>query len=192
MSMCYWCVHLSYCQDSQKERYKAVDDGVMYCVAFRGRGLPALSMAWTTPAWVNKAKIVTRRNWSVITKRKYRNQSYYMAWSRQARYGGEPIGIGRLTADPFKESTIVNSKAEDVKALHKAEGFDYLDSRYMNITDYHEPCPLMLATGRWILSDLLYTVVPFEVLEVFPGMQEKYSTDEMIKKAVKALLKELP
>jgi len=176
----------------EKARYKAVNDGVMYCVVFNPVSLPQLSMAYTTPAWVNEAKSVTRRNWSPVTMRKYRNETYYLAMSKQKLYGGEPIGIGKLTADPFIERTGVHSKAKDVKAFYKAEGFEYLDDRYMEITDYHEPCPLMNATGVWILNNTTHTVVPFDILEVFSTMKDKYSTDEIIVKCVKALLRELP
>jgi len=70
--------------------------------------------------------------------------------------------------------------------------FEYLDDRYMEITDYHEPCPLMNATGVWILNNTTHTVVPFDILEVFSTMKDKYSTDEIIVKCVKALLRELP
>lgn len=171
----------------EKELYKSVNDGVMYCTIFNPVALPSLSMAYTTPAWVNEAKTVTRRDWSSITLRKYRNETYYLAVSRQKRFGGEALGIGRLTADPFKQSTGEIRGDGD----YIAEGFEYLDERYVEILP-EEGMPLVRAMIRWIDADIPKTVVQFKPLEVFPGMKEKYSTDEEIIRCVKALLKELP
>lgn len=184
MSMCYWCRNNTYCQAMEKAKYKAVNDSEMYCVSFNPVALPALSMAYTTPAWVNEKKGVTRRYWSGSTVRKFRNDTYYLAWSKQKMFGGEALGIGKLNADPFREST---SKMRD--GDYTGEGFHYLDGQY---SELRNEFPLIPAFERWRQADLLLTVVPFDVIEVFPEMKDKYSTDEEIIRCVKALVRELP
>ena len=67
------------------------------------------------------------------------------------------------------------------------EGFKYLDERYDSITD--EENTLLYALRRWVDADQIMTVIPFENVEVFPGMVDKYSTDEEIIRCVKALVK---
>lgn len=180
----------------EKARYKAVNDGVMYCEVFNPVALPVISMGRTSPPWVNEEKSVTRRNWTKSTSRLFRKDAYYLALSKQRQFGGQAIGIGRMTADPFKENTGVHFKnAETLERFYKAEGFEYLDSNYNRITNalyYKDSSPLFEATKRWTKADIPMTVVPFEIKEVFPGMEEKYSTDEEIIRCVKALVKVLP
>lgn len=180
MSMCYWCRRNTYCQAVEKALYKAVNDNVMYCDIFNPVALPPISMGRTSPPWVNKEKAVTRRNWMTSTARKFQNDTYYMAWSRQRQFGGEPIGIGKITGDPFRQHTSMMVDDDYVR-----EGFEFLDRKYGKKV-------LWDAFIRWEQSRQILTVVPFEVLEVFPGMQKKYSTDDEIVKVVNALLRELP
>ena len=187
MSMCYWCRRNSYCQAMEKAKYKAVNDGVMYCEVFNPVALPVISMGRTSPPWVNEEKSVTRRYWSKSTSRLFRKDAYYIALSKQRQFGGQAIGIGRMTADPFKQS---RRKMRGYKP-YVAEGFEYLDDRYEEIFP-DEGLPLVRAYLRWHDADISMTVVPFEIKEVFPGMMAKYSSDEEIMRCVKDFVKVLP
>jgi len=170
----------------EKELYKSVNDGVMHCTTFKPVAMPSISFGWTSPPFVTMNKTVTRRNWAQSTIKRFKKDGHFLAWSKQQRFGGEPIGIGSLTADPFKQPT-GDCGFED---LYEPEGFKWLDEYYEKIMI--RTSGLVGSTHRWISSNIPMTVVEFEILEVFPGVKEKYSTDEEIIRCVKALLKELP
>ena len=195
MSMCYWCQRKPYCQEMNRKLYESIDEGKIYCEGFTQDGLPNISMAWTTPAWVTENKEVTRRNWAMPTLRRFKKDATYLAWSKNKMYGGEPIGLGRMTKDAFKESLDKNTVhgMEYFNEFYKAEGFEYLDDRNNEIigstTGYRH---LHLIAMKWASSNKIMTVVPFKIVEVFPGMKEKYTTDEEIIRCVKALVRALP
>lgn len=184
MSMCYWCQRKTYCQEMYNELYKSIEEGKIYCENFTQVGLPNISMAWTTPAWVTENKGVTRRNWATPTLRRFKKDATYLAWSKNKMYGGEPLGIGRMVEDSFREST---SKMTD--GDYTGEGFHYLDGRY---SELRNEFPLIPAFERWRQAALLLAVVPSKIVEVFPSMKEKYTTDEEIIRCVKALVRALP
>lgn len=102
-------------------------------------------------------------------------------------YGGQALGIGKMTADPFKQSTRVMPEAD-----YDNEGFAFLDQIYNSIETETDVSPLYSAFIKWQEANQIMTVVPFEIKEVFPKMKEKYSTDEEIIRCVKALVKVLP
>ena len=186
MSMCYWCQQKPYCQEMNSELYESIDQGKIYCKGFTQVGLPDISMGRTTPSWVSENKSVTRRNWSTPTMRRFKKDATYLAWSRQPRYGGEPLGIGRMTADAFREKTGVHNTHHKLEEFYEAEGFQYLDNKH---SEKNWGCPLFDSTQNWIKADLLVAVVPFKIVEVFPGIKEKYTTDEEIIRCVKALVR---
>lgn len=183
MSMCSWCNNQSYCRANMQDLFSEVDEGLQYCQSFKAT-LPMISMGRTSPPWVNEEKSVTRRDWSTATARKFPNKQLFMAYSKQPMFGGEPLGIGQMIADPFKQSTL-EMGSED----YDNEGFHYLDLRHRDIKG---TLPLIKACIRWKDSDQMLTVVPFMIIEVFPGMKEKYSTDEEVVRCVKALVEALP
>ena len=199
--MCYWCRNNAYCQAKEKALYKAVNDGVMYCVSFNPVSLPELSFGMTTASFVNKAKGVTRRHWAQATIKRFKKDTYFLAWSKQKRFGGEAIGIGKMTDNPYREKTGVHllDGQKSILEFYQAEGFEFLDNRYLNIKgnpiigmDSYEGKPLLKKTIQWLNNDEPMIVVPFEIIEVFPNCKEKYSTDEEIVRCVKALVRELP
>lgn len=58
-----------------------------------------LSFSWTWPAFVAKAKTVTRRTWSVGYAARWRQGTRFAAYDQLPRVGGKLIGTGRLVAD---------------------------------------------------------------------------------------------
>lgn len=197
MTMCYWCQSISYCQSMDRKYMKRVEDGEVYCQRFGNVGLPLISMGRTSPPWVNDEKTVTRREWATPTRKQFKKGRYYLAMSKQKMFGGQPIGIGRMTEDAFLERTGVHrapgvlESRENVDLFYAAEGFQFLDRRYREITD-DVTMPLYRKTMDWIMANQELSVVPFEIVEVFPQMQKKYSTDDMIIRSVKNLLEALP
>lgn len=162
--------------------YKAVNDGVMYCLVFNPVSIPTLSMAYTTPSFVAMEKTVTRRNWQPVTIKRFQVDTRFMAVT--SNYGGEALGIGRITENPFKQPT----GKMDLSMEYTREGFSYMDDEIIRITGEADR-PLLDATLGWKKRNEILSVVPFEVIEVFPGMEDKYTTDEQIKRCIKALEK---
>jgi len=101
-----------------------------------------------------------------------------------SNYGGEVIGIGEIAENPYKQSTRDMDDVDD----YIAEGFSYMDSEFAELDD-SDLLPLYCAMKDWQEKDQMVTVVPFKIVEVFPGMREKYTTDDEIRRCVKALVK---
>lgn len=183
MVMCDYCIHLAACPTlsrlNMKWSLKAVQNGDLYCQFFRPTFMPTISMAWTTPAWVAESKCVTRRHWQPVTIRRFSAGTKYLAL--KSNYGGDALGVGQITENPYKQET---SKMSDEDYV--MEGFAYMDNEYLRIAI---ETPLEKAMRSWQYRNELMTVVPFKILEVFPGMRKKYTTDDEIKRCVKALVK---
>jgi len=180
MSMCDYCKHHGCSQPDWHIR--AVVEGIMYCPKFKAWLKRNISMAYVTPAFVMDKKSVTRRDWALRTVSQFEFGTKVLVWDKQARFGGQPIGVLQLTENPFKQNTILMEEHE-----YDDEGFYYLDSRHKEIMG-----------GKYVLVDLfdswresrdVFTVIRFKTLEVFPGMKDKYTTDEEIIRCVKALRK---
>jgi hypothetical protein len=139
-------------------------------------------MAWTTPAFVAEMKTVTRRNWKPSTVKRFQKGVQFKAVT--SNYGGEVIGIGEIAENPYKQSTRDMDDMDD----YIAEGFSYMDSEFAELDD-SDLLPLYCAMKDWQQKDQMVTVVPFKIVEVFPGMLEKYTTDDEIRRCVKALVK---
>ncbi len=84
-------------------------------------GLPGISFAWTTPAFLSQQKTATRRDWPEEYAKRFKEGDLLFAYDKQARFGGSKIGIIQLTADPSFEPM---SKMPD--SDYEAEGFKYL------------------------------------------------------------------
>ena len=179
---------------------RAVQNGDMYCDHIVYNITPRISMSMTTSPFVTKNKYVTRRNWTDRTTQRFQKGTLFKAV--RSNYGGEVIGIGEITDNPYKQNTGNDITLNGMIELHRAEGFRYLDEQWVRINDWklpeklsieslknYENLPLIKATYRWINSNQILTVVPFKVIEVFPGMEAKYTTEEEIVRCVKALQK---
>lgn len=179
MSMCDYCLRFQ-CA-APMWHINAVKKGDLYCDSALIKKMPIISFGHTTPPFVAREKDITRRNWTERHAGNFHEGKVCKAYSKGPQYGGECIGILKLTATPFKQSTLKIGSDD-----YDKEGFHYLDIKHRDIEG---TLPLINACIRWKDSDKMLYVVPFEIVEVFPGMKEKYSTDEEIIKAVKALKK---
>lgn len=178
MSMCDYCIHHD-CQQPQWH-INAVINGDMYCDHFKSWLKRRISMNSVTSAFVTENKNDTRRNWMPSTVKKFPKGTKFLAVS--SNYGGEVLGIGEVTENPFKQNT-----GEMCHDDYVGEGFDYLDREYQECT--HNGKPLVEAIIKWIDKEEILTVVQFKILEIFPGMKIKYNKDEEIVRCVKALVK---
>ncbi|MDD5010254.1 MAG: hypothetical protein PHC68_17875 [Syntrophorhabdaceae bacterium] len=178
MSMCKWCRKSGGCIQPEGH-LKAVETGELYCDYFKPILMPRISMAWTTPAWVAEQKCVTRRHWKPLTISRFHKGTKYL--TVKSNYGGDALGIGEIIVQPFKEQT---SRMNNIDYEH--EGFAFMDKEYYRIK---KDMPLNLAMANWKRRNEIMTVVPFNILEVFPGMKEKYTTDDEIARCVKALVR---
>ena len=180
MSMCDYCRHHD-CNQPQWH-IKAVLNNDMYCQAFKAWLKRNISMANVTSSFCAQEKDITRRNWADVTINLHKKGTKSLVWNKQARFGGEPIGVLELTENPYKQPT-----GDMTFAQYEFEGFNYLDTRYHEITK--KGFPLDEIFQNWRRQDITLTVVPFKILEVFPGMKSKYTTDKEIIRCVKALVK---
>lgn len=180
MTMCDHCIHHLKCRQPQWITI-AVQAGDMYCKAFKPVPRPRISMSWTSPAWVSMNKTVTRRNWMPSTVKKFPKGKKFMAVS--SNYGGDALGVGEITENPFKQSTKELDWPDYIN-----EGFHYLDREFIRI-NHKDYSPLEDVMDTWRRKDELLTVVPFRVIEIFPGMMDKYTSDSEIKRCVKALVR---
>ena len=180
MTMCAWCKHNGQCRQPQWIIINVQADK-LYCEGFKPLTMPSISFGYTSACFTSRNKSVTRRNWASVTVKRFKKDVYFIAWSKQARFGGEPVGIGRMAADCYKQFTGKMTYDQYIK-----EGFEFLDLCYYDST---YTMPLKDVFERWRNKNEILTVVPFEIVEVFPGMLEKYSTDDEIIRCVKALVK---
>lgn len=178
MTMCDYCIH----HDCNQHQWhiKAVVNGDMYCQAFRSWTTRKISFNMTTAPFVTFNKTETRRNWQPVTVKRFAKDTKFLGVQRC--YGGEVMGVGQVTKEPFKQCTDFMGNNE-----YHAEGFAYLDNNYKlhprNEFTMHN------VLDAWKRKAEIRTVVPFKILEVFPGMVTKYTTDDEIKRCVKALVR---
>ena len=117
----------------------------------------AISFAWTTPALVAGHKRVTRRAWKDGYARSFRAGDEVAAYDKQPRFGGKQVGVIRLVAAPYQEST-ARAPAED----YEAEGFPFLEERDL-LVDGVTPAALWRA---WQVYPRTLWVVRFQLLEL--------------------------
>lgn len=97
-----------------------------------------ISFGWTTHAFCNRAKNVTRREWQPDYAATMKKGSQHNAFDRSPRFGGKQIGIIRLTETPYLED-MTDMPSEDFAG----EGFEFYD-KYPQFTpkkfqkEFHE------------------------------------------------------
>lgn len=82
----------------------------------------AISFAWTTPSLVTRNKTCTRRDWNPEYAARFLKGDRCAAYDKQARFGGKPVGVIRLTDVP-------RLTGELPEADFAAEGFEF-DKRH--------------------------------------------------------------
>lgn len=80
----------------------------------------SISFAWTTPAYVAKVKLCTRREWEANYARSWKSGEVFYGLDRDRRYFGKEIGVSRMDGAPEYTNAL---PPED----YKLEGFEYLD-----------------------------------------------------------------
>jgi len=140
-------------------------------------------MAYVTPSFASGNKTRTRRDWTDRTRRLFIDTTRVLVWNKQARFGGEPIGVMEITDRPYTEST-----AKMTDADYYLEGFHYLDERYHQV---HDEWPLKSVFRDWRKKDQILTVIDFRIIDVFPTVFNRYTTVDEIERCVKALTKAL-
>lgn len=146
-----------------------------------------ISMAYTTPSIVNEDKELTSRNWTPFHARKYKKDGLTQAYSKSPQWGGEPVGILKVISEPLW----LNTSSFTLDEFYRMEGFRFLDTAYNKIRPLPMK-PLREVTKRWIEEDGWMWRLPFEIVEIYPGMQAKYSTDKEIIRCVEKLIEVLP
>lgn len=68
-----------------------------------------ISFAWTTQVYLDGIKTETRRFWSDDYAEKFwratqRCNGYVKAYNKSPRFGGQPIGLIKVTQQPFKQA----------------------------------------------------------------------------------------
>lgn len=180
MSMCDYCIKIGDC-NQPKWHTKMVINGDMYCDHIKFIQMPRISMNSATSAFVSRNKSVTRRNWAQSTVKRFPKGKQFLAV--MSNYGGDVLGIGEVTKNPFKQ----NTRDMNITSEYIAEGFEYLDGKYESIVDDIDS--LANTIEDWADKNRILTVIPFKVIEIFPGMLERYTTDSEIIRCVKALRK---
>jgi len=184
MTMCDYCIEQGKCHQP-KWITASVQSDKMYCESFRPVKMPIISMNSVASAFVTRNKSVTRRNWMPSTVKRFTKGTKFLAVT--SNYGGEALGVGEITKDPYKENIGLNNTLAKHHDLYHAEGFAYLDDGCDRSTDFKTMSTLYSKLWDWINSNQTLTVVPFKIIEVFPGMKTKYTTDKEIVRCVKAL-----
>lgn len=119
-----------------------------------------ISFAWTTPAFLAGAKSVTRRDWDDDYARRFKVGQVITGYNKSPRFGGERIGIIRLTQDPVKESTAL-APQED----YAREGFSYLQRFGISLRG-RMPGALW---ADWMKNPQNLYVVRFEIITINKG-----------------------
>lgn len=143
----------------------------------------SISMAYTTPAIVAKAKEVTRRTWKDSYAKSFEVGERLEATSRQYRFGGELVAIIEVTEKPFLEDISDWEGRED--ELYVKEGFAFLEAK--NIISEHAPLKKLMR--MWVANGGDYYVIPFKVTSVAEPMRQKYTSELEIEKARNSLFK---
>jgi hypothetical protein len=127
-----------------------------------------LSFGWTWPAFVARAKRVTRREWDDNYRKRWTPGQHFDAYDRSPRFGGKHIGTGQATSIVFK--LLASMPDTD----YVAEGFQW----------FHAHQHLIPPSGRRMFGDCSKTsfdlwrgeggkvfVVRFEIVDIAPWAQ---------------------
>lgn len=143
-----------------------------------------VSMAYTTPSVIARAKTVTRRNWKPTYAKQFHEGDFIEAWSKSPRNGGKPIALLRLTADPVFEPIRTEGLTEEenvaeILRLWNEEGFRYLDN---------DAEDLLGLARQWHETGRRYWTIRFEVLSIISKNEKRFTTPKEIQRCRLALL----
>lgn len=131
-----------------------------------------LSFGWTWPAFVAGAKVVTRRDWRGDYAARWRVGQPFCAVDRAMRFGGRPIGVGRLI-EPVPLEPLANMPDGD----YEAEGFAWLKEHPQALSrsarrQMWGQCTRE-AFETWRDSGGELYVIRFELVEVKPSARDR-------------------
>jgi hypothetical protein len=125
-----------------------------------------ISFSWTWPAFVARAKTVTRRQWTSDYAARWKVGARFTALDKSRRFGGRVIGLGTIHSVYYEP--IANMPDDD----YVYEGFGWLHT--------HPECLPRSAAGqlwaqctldafdKWRRSLAYYWVVRFEAVSITP------------------------
>jgi hypothetical protein len=120
--------------------------------------MKAMSFAYTIKAMKARAKCSTRRDWKQGYALNFYEGMKFLAVTRQLRFGGEPFGIGQLTADPILERTGKMTEQD-----YEDEGFLWMEKNGLLFRG-RDP---RQAFEEWKAANEMLYVVRFNILEIF-------------------------
>lgn len=120
-----------------------------------------ISFAYTTAAFLSRAKTCTRRNWNDSYAQKY-IKAYEKgepvdAWDKLPRSGGQPVGKIRLTESPYKELTGFMTEQDYID-----EGFAWMEQNNIKIRGIHPRSYF----EQWKQADENVWVVRFDIISL--------------------------
>jgi hypothetical protein len=122
-----------------------------------------ISMACVWPAFVARAKGVTRRQWAHEYAARWHAGDKAAVWDRSPRFKGNRIGVLELTAAPVWEP-IAAMPDED----YEAEGIGYMVRAGVPIPAGH-----IIDFEGWRNSGAWYYTIRFDILEVEPSAEAR-------------------
>lgn len=117
-----------------------------------------ISFAWTTPSLVTRNKTCTRREWNPEYAARFLAGEFVTAYDKQARFGGKPVGVIKLTEVPRYTGELPE---EDFAA----EGFEWDKAHGLQV-DHLDVDVLWRAWRIQAAQGAKWWVVRFEVMEI--------------------------
>jgi hypothetical protein len=129
----------------------------------------SISFAWTTDALLAGRKTSTLRQWKDTYAQQFKAGELVTAYDKQARFGGRPVAIIRLTHAPTKGD--INQILDDV---YEAEGFAWYDEQSAQGSLVGQKLRAELGVAKdqtireWLAGGALWGdwVIRFELVEV--------------------------
>lgn len=112
-----------------------------------------ISFAWTTDSFLANRKDVTRRTWTPVYARRFKEGDLCKAYDKQPRFGGKQIGVITVLRDPYWEHISLMPDSD-----FECEGFAYMAEKGLKIWR-KEPRD---AFEEWRHQDAYFWVLRFE------------------------------
>ena len=124
-----------------------------------------ISFAKTTDAVIMDRKRKTRRNWTMVHAKKFRQGQVVDFWSKSPRVYGLNMGTIVLDRGPYRENTRLLKDPEDFIA----EGFEYMTEAGLKMGGM-EP---LIFFHKWKAEAITLYVVEFHLNDLTEAGQER-------------------
>lgn len=166
-----------------------------------------ISFAWTSPAFCNRQKFVTRRNWKPDYAATFKSGDELVVYDRSPRTRSalvtpKEIGLIKLAENPYPSYTRIHNSSVE----YEAEGFGFYDrnpslipvtwqekfltygvknfEEYWNLAfDCHEMPEALQYRDYGIIPQEFNYVIRFSIVKIFPEAEE-YLLHNLLKEAV--------